>query len=417
MPMGNLTPSSPMAEPALKRRLGLVQVVLYGLGVTIGAGIYALVGSTISLAGVHAPMAFVVAALIMVFPAACFAELTGRFPFAAAEARFVREGFGSRALFLAVGLGVALVGVVSAAAIAHGAVGYLSRVVDLPEALLLCLVIIGCLLVASLGIQSSVGIAGALTVVEIGGLLLIIGGGFWAGRDFVAQVSVAVPATLSLPVWTGVMAASLLAFFAFIGFEDIDSIAEETTNPQKTLAAGIFLTLLITTVLYIGVVLTVLATNDLTEIASHPSALTLTFTRNTGLPEIVLVVIASVATLNGVIVQILMAGRVIFGMARDKELPGALAHLSPRTSTPVRATALCAGLTLAMALLLPIVELAEVTSAVTLGVFALVCLALARIHARGDPAPEGTFLVYRWVPATGAVACLGLLAAGLFSGM
>lgn len=404
-----------MADTVLKRRLGLLQVVLYGLGVTIGAGIYALVGSTISLAGVHAPIAFVVAALIMVFPAACFAELTGRFPYAAAEARFVREGFGSRALFLAVGLGVALIGIVSAAAIAHGAVSYLSRVVDLPAPVLLSLVILGCAGVASLGIQSSVGIAGALTLVEIGGLLLVIGGGLWAGRDIAGQAVLAVPTTLSWPVWTGVMAASLLAFFAFIGFEDIDSIAEETTNPRKTLARGIFLTLLITTVLYLGVVLTVLATNDLTEIASHPSPLSLTFTRNTGLPEIVLVAIASAATLNGVIVQILMAGRVIFGMARDKELPGALAHISPRTATPVRATALCAGLTLAMALLLPIIDLAELTSAVTLGVFALVCLSLARIHARGDPAPEGTFRVYRWVPVTGAVACLGLLAAGLLS--
>lgn len=404
-----------MAELALRRRLGLVQVVLYGLGVTIGAGIYALVGSTISLAGVHAPVAFVVAALIMVFPAACFAELTGRYPFAAAEARFVREGFGSRTLFVVVGLGVALIGIVAAAAIAHGAVSYLARVIDLPPAVLLALVICGCAIIASMGVQSSVGIAGALTLVEIGGLLLIIGGGFWAGRDFVGQAVQAVPATVSVQVWTGVMAASLLAFFAFIGFENIDSIAEETTHPQKTVARGIFLTLLITTILYLGVVLTVLATNELTEITSHPSPLTLTFTRNTGLPEIVLVAIAAVATVNGVIVQILMAGRVIYGMARDGELPGGLAHLSPRTATPVRATLICAGATLVLALLFPIIQLAELTSGITLAVFALVCLALARIRSRGTPAPEGTFLVYRWVPMAGALACIGLLLAGVFA--
>jgi amino acid transporter len=404
-----------MAELSLKRRLTLLQVVLYGLGVTIGAGIYALVGSTISLAGVHAPVAFVVAALIMIFPAACFAELTGRYPVAAAEARFVREGFDSRALFVLVGLGVTLIGIVSAAAIAHGAVSYLSRVVDLPPGMLLSFVICGSAIVASLGVQSSVGIASALTVVEIGGLLLIIGGGFWAERDILDQAALAVPATLSLPVWSGVMAASMLAFFAFIGFENIDSIAEETKNPQKTLALGIFLTLLITTILYLGVVLTVLATNDLTEIAGHPSPLALTFVRNTGLPEIVLVAIASVATLNGVIVQILMAGRVIFGMARDGELPRGLAHLSVRTATPVRATAACAAATLAFALVFPIIQLAEFTSAITLAVFALVCIALARIRARRTPAPEGTFLVYRWVPITGALACLGLLVAGLVS--
>lgn len=404
-----------MAERSLKRRLTLLQVVLYGLGVTIGAGIYALVGSTISLAGVHAPVAFVVAALIMIFPAACFAELTGRYPVAAAEARFVREGFDSRALFVLVGLGVTLIGIVSAAAIAHGAVSYLSSVVDLPPEMLLSLVICGSAVVASLGVQSSVGIASALTVVEIGGLLLIIGGGFWAERDILDQAAQAVPATLSAPVWAGVMAASMLAFFAFIGFENIDSIAEETKNPQKTLALGIFLTLLITTILYLGVVLTVLATNDLTEIASHPSPLALTFVRNTELSELVLVAIASVATLNGVIVQILMAGRVVFGMARDGELPQGLARLSDRTATPVCATAACAAATLAFALVFPIIRLAEFTSGITLAVFALVCLALARIRARRTPAPEGTFLVYRWVPITGALACLGLLVAGLVS--
>lgn len=404
-----------MADLTLRRRLGLLQVVLYGLGVTIGAGIYALVGSTISLAGDYAPVSFVLAALIMIFPAACFAELSGRYPYAAAEAHFVREGFGSRTLFVVVGLGVALIGIVSAAAIAHGAVGYLSRVIALPEPVLLSLVIGGCAIVASLGIQASVGIAGALTLIEIGGLLLIIAGGVWAERDIAGQAVLALPTTLSLPIWAGIMGASLLAFFAFIGFEDIDSIAEETRDPQKTLARGVFITLLVTTILYIGVVLTVLATNKYSEIASHPSPLTLTFIRNTNLPEIVLIVIASLATLNGVIVQILMAGRVIFGMARDGELAVSLSKLSPKTSTPIVATAVCATVVLILALVFPIIQLAELTSGITLLVFALVCLALARIRARGVPAPKGTFIVFRWVPMTGAIACFGLLLIGFIA--
>lgn len=404
-----------MADLTLRRRLGLLQVALYGLGVTIGAGIYTLVGSTISLAGNYAPVSFVLAALIMIFPAACFAELSGRYPYAAAEAHFVREGFGSRTLFVVVGLGVALIGIVSAAAIAHGAVGYLSRVIALPEPVLLSLVIGGCTIVASLGIQASVGIAGALTLVEIGGLLLIIGGGLWAERNIASQAVLALPTTLSLPIWAGIMGASLLAFFAFIGFEDIDSIAEETKDPQKTLARGVFITLLVTTILYIGVVLTVLATNTYAEIARHPSPLTLTFIRNTNLPEIVLIVIASLATLNGVIVQILMAGRVIFGMARDGKLAVSLAQLSPKTSTPIVATTVCAAVVLILALVLPIIQLAELTSGITLLVFALVCLALARIRAQDVPAPKGTFIVYRWVPMTGAIACFGLLLIGFIA--
>lgn len=405
-----------MAEARLARQLGLLQVVLYGLGVTVGAGIYALVGGTIQLAGLHAPVAFVLAALVMALPAACFAELTGRLPFAAAEANFVRAGFRARWLVRLVGVSVALIGLVSAAAIAHGAVGYIARVVALPAPVLLTVVILGCGAVAALGIKSSVGIAGALTLVEVGGLMLIIGGGVWAGVDYPAQAALALPLPFSGPMSAGIIAASLLAFFAFIGFEDMDSIAEETVDPQRTLSRGIFLTLAITTALYLGVVLTVLASASLDELAAHPAPLTLVFTRNTGLPEDVLTAIASLATLNGIIVQILMAARMIFGMARDGELPAVFGTLSPRTTTPLRATGFATAAALVFALAFPIVALAEWTSNITLAVFGLVCLSLARIQARGEAAPAGTFRVFRWVPPLGAVACFGLLAAGLVVG-
>jgi hypothetical protein len=107
-------------------------------------------------------------------------------------------------------------------------------------------------------------------------------------------------------------------------------------EPAENPRAGIVLTPVITTLLYLGVAMTVPATNAPAEIASHPSGMTLTFTRNAGLPEIVLVTIASVATLNGIIVQILMSGRVVFGMARDGELPFALTRLSPDGHTDPR---------------------------------------------------------------------------------
>lgn len=402
-----------MDEIRLRRRLGLWPVLLYGLGVTIGAGIYALVGGTIQMAGPFAPTAFMIAALVMLLPAACFAELTGRMPYAAAEAHFVQGGFGSDLLFRLVGIAVALVGIVSAAAIAHGAVLYLSQVIDLPQAVLVALVIAGCGVAASLKVGSSVMIAGILTLIEIGGLLLIIGSGFWAGRDLAGQAVASIPLSLSGQAWAGIMGASLIAFFAFIGFEDMDSIAEETLDPQRTLKLGIFLTLIVTTFLYLAVVLTVLSSLSLDEIAAHPAPLALTLTRNSGLPEGILTTIAAFATLNGVIVQLLMASRVIFGLAREGHLPKALGQLSPRTETPVRATLLSVLAALALALLFPILRLAEWTAAITLMIFTLVCLSLARIRARGEPAPPGTFRVYAWVPVTGAIACFGLMVAGV----
>jgi amino acid transporter len=99
-----------------------------------------------------------------------------------------------------------------------------------------------------------------------------------------------------------------------------------------------------------------------------------------------------------------MAGRVVFGMAKDNELPRGFTRLSARTATPEHAPMTCGAATLALALVLPIIRLVEFRSGITLAVFALVWLALARIRARGTPAPEGTVLVYRWVPVTGALA-------------
>src|SRR5437870_4086868 len=117
---------------SLKRTLTLPMVVLYGLGVTIGAGIYVLVGEAAGRAGMATPISFIIAGLVMLCPAASFAELSGRLPFAAGEARFVDEAFRRRWLTLAIGLAVALVGVVSSATIALGSTGYIAQFVDLP---------------------------------------------------------------------------------------------------------------------------------------------------------------------------------------------------------------------------------------------------------------------------------------------
>lgn len=397
-----------MTKVHLERRLSLLHVVLYGLGVTIGAGIYALVGGTIEIAGGYAPFAFLIAAAVMILPAACFAELTGRMPFAAAEAHFVRAGFRSERLFSTVGIAVALVGIVSAAAIAHGAVSYLSSMFPVPHWLLLVLVIGASGSVASLSIATSVTIAGVMTLIEIGGLLLVIGGGFWADVDFAEQAVAAVPTTLSFGVWSGIFGASVIAFFAFIGFENMDSIAEEARDPQRTLALGIFLTMGITTLLYLAVVITVLATINVDEVGSFAAPLSVVLERNTGISGEVISVIASFATLNGVVVQILMASRVIFGLSRESRLPTQFSTLSSLTRTPFVATVFSTVLALALALFFPILSLAEGTSIITLFIFTLICLALALIRRRKEPAPQGTFLVYGWVPIGGAIAC-GLL--------
>ena len=118
---------------ALKRSLTLPYAVLYGMGVTIGAGIYVLIGAAAARAGMHAPLAFVAAALLMGLTAASFAELGGRMPVAAGEAAYVLEAFGSRRWAAAVGVLVIAIAVVAAAAISVGSAGYIAVFVSLPH--------------------------------------------------------------------------------------------------------------------------------------------------------------------------------------------------------------------------------------------------------------------------------------------
>ncbi|MEM8796887.1 MAG: amino acid permease [Pseudomonadota bacterium] len=403
-------------NPRLKRTLTLPYVVLYGLGVTVGAGIYVLIGEVIGRAGDFAPLAFLISGIVMLFPAAAFAELTGRMPYAAAEAHFVGVGFNSRVLFLLVGLAVAAIGIVSSAAIAHGAAGYISELVAIDRPFLLTLIILGTGFVACLGIRSSILFAGLLTLIEVGGLLLIVIGAFGGGGDFAGQAIKSVPVTFSPAVWAGIAGSSLLAFFAFIGFEDIDSIAEETVNPQRTLAWGIFLTLGISVAIYMLVVLAALVAVPAEEIAGQSAPLALVFSRTTGLTPTTITLIAILATVNGIIVQIIMAGRVLYGLANRGTLPGILAKVSTITHTPVIATVLSVVIVLALALTFPITELAEWTSIITLSVFILVCASLIRIKASGEPAPPGTFIIPVWVPYCGVVACAALLIFGAFAG-
>ena len=126
----------------LKRSLSLLQATLYGLGVTIGAGIYVLIGAAAARAGMHAPIAFVLAAILMALTAASFAELAGRMPVAAGEAAYVRDAFQSDKLALFVGLLVVAVAVVSAAAISVGSAGYISVFVAWPETILIAVVVL-----------------------------------------------------------------------------------------------------------------------------------------------------------------------------------------------------------------------------------------------------------------------------------
>lgn len=400
----------------LKRALSLPLVVLYGLGVTIGAGIYVLVGEAAARAGMLAPMAFVLAGFVMLFPALCFAELSGRFPFAAGAAQFVEESFGQRLLGLSIGLLVMAAGLVAASTISLGSVRYLGSLIELPQPLLLGFVVGLMGLICAWGIKESVVIAGIMTLIEIGGLLAVIVGGFVFDYDLLTHYERLLPRAWNGETVSSVLAASLLAFFAFIGFEGIANIAEETIEPRKTLPRGMLLTLAISTVIYVLVVSIALLTVGPQELASQKAPLAHLFQMTTGLPASIISVIAVVATLNGVVVQIIMVSRLAYGLSSRGLLPAFLGRVHPRRQTPLVAILATTSLILVLTLTLPVVVLAEWTSRIILFVFIVVCLALLWLKMRNIEPPVGNFRVNALIPVVGAILCGVLLIADLLWG-
>jgi amino acid transporter len=401
------------AEPiVLKRSLTLPLLVLYGLGVTVGAGIYVLIGSTAGRAGALAPLAFMLAAVVMGLSGAAFAELAGRMPLSAGEAAYVRAATRSDRLALFTGALVLVVAIIAAAAIAKGAAGYLSAFVPLPRGVLTAGLILVLGAVAAVGIKEAVGMAAVMTLVEIAGLLAIVVASLIIHPDDMLQIAAsAVPASLDRAALVGVIGAFLLSFFAFIGFESLVNLAEETHAPAKIIPRAIFLTLLLSTILYILVVIAALAAVPVRELAASAAPLSLVFERTTGASPLVISAIAVFATVNGVIAQLILASRILYGLAQQGVLPPVLGAVDRRTQTPLIATALS---TLAVVLLASTIDLdrlAELTTYVMLVVFALVNAALIIIKRRGDPAPADVFRAPLWVPVCGLTACVSLLAA------
>lgn len=394
-----------MQQPALKRSLSLTMLVLYGLGTTIGAGIYVLIGKVAGAAGVYAPFAFVLAALVAVPTALSFGELAARFPKSAGEAIYVEEAFGHPLLATLTGLAVIFVGLVSSAAISAGAVGYLQNLVALPLWLGLLLIVAALALVAIWGISESVIVTATATVAEVGGLVFIV----WSGRDGLdmarlSDVAAAAPALPDVGA-AGILSGAVLAFYAFIGFQDMVNLAEEVREPSRAVPAAILLTLGITMVLYVLVALVAVTALPIETLAASAAPVSEIFQRLTGLPTRAFEVMVIAAVANGALVQIILVSRVLYGLARQGWLPAAFGAIAGRTRTPVFATVVTSAAIFAVALLFPLELLARIASLVTLLIFAVVNLSLLRLR---DSAGARTPHLPSAIPLAGLVLSLGL---------
>ena len=366
----------------LKRNIGLTLFVLYGVGNILGAGIYVIIGEVAGLAGVYAPLSFLVAGLIAVLSALAYAEISVRFPVSAGEAEYVQKAFRSRALSRACGVMIALAGIVSAATIIRGFSGYARLIVDIPVPVMIALTGLVLAGVAIAGIKESALAAGLISLVEAGGLglILIAGAPYLAGFAENWKTHY-VPQEVSL--WPGILLGAFVSFYAFIGFEDMVNIAEEVKRPHRNLPLGILLSLAIASILYMGVSYVAAAALPPERLGATASPLADLFTHLTGYPKTWFSGLASLAVINGALVQVVMSSRILYGMSQMKLLPAVFGGINSQTQTPVFSTVLSSGLILMLALMMPVAALARATSFIIFIVFFLVHLSLAVLR-HGD---------------------------------
>jgi amino acid transporter len=207
----------------------------------------------------------------------------------------------------------------------------------------------------------------------------------------------------------GLLTGAFVSFFAYIGFETMATMAEETHEVERTVPRAILLAIGLATVLYALVALVAVASVPPRDLAISTRALCLILEANGWRCGPEFGVVALLATLNGVLLEILMLGRLLYGMARRGWAPGALGTVSKRTRVPVLATVLAGGVILILTVMVDFARLIALTSTVTLGVFFVVNLGLWRLKRR-FPGRDVPLRVSNWCPLAAALACLVLLA-------
>jgi len=297
----------------LKRTLGYWGTTIDGVGVIVGAGIYALIGVAAGVAGPALWISFVLAGIIAVLTGLSYAELSSIFKTDAGEYDYLRKAF-NRGLGLLVSFVLLLAIVVICATISIAFGGYLHSLTGIDVLLSAAGLLILACLINFRGLSSSTTITAILTFCSIAGLLFIIG------------LSISRFGTVNLfysPTGIfGIVRASALVFFAYVGFEAIIKLTEETKNPTKTIPHAILSAITITTVLYILVALSAVSVLGWKELSASSSPLADVARSVLGNWAFVFVaVLALVSTTNTVMVEMVAGSRMVYGLAERKELP------------------------------------------------------------------------------------------------
>ncbi|RKS80106.1 APA family basic amino acid/polyamine antiporter [Motilibacter peucedani] len=423
----------------LKKQLGVFDLIGFGIGIVIGAGIFTLTGVEAKAhAGPAIVLSFAFAGLASFLAALCYSELASSVPTAGSAYTYAYATMGEIFAWI-VGWDLVLEFALGAASVARAWSGYLGNLFDLPTrwfaedgstvnvgAVALTLVL-G--LVAYVGVRQSARVTGVLVSIKVAICIFIVVVGLFyvkgsnitpfipaskqsSGDAGVKQTVVEAVFGLDPAVYGigGVLTAMAIVFFAFTGFEAVANVSEETRKPQRDLPLGLLGTLGIALALYIGVsfVLTGMVEYDKID---DDAAIASAFKSVGAGWAATLVDVAAVAGLTTVVlVDIVAMGRIGFAMARDGLLPRAAGVVHPKFGTPHRVTVVVTVLVAVLAGFVPLATLVNLVSIGTLFAFVLVSLAVPLLR-RSDPGLERTFKVpfSPVVPLLSALACIYLM--------
>jgi APA family basic amino acid/polyamine antiporter len=388
----------------LARQIGLFGLTASGVGIILGAGIYALIGSAAGVTGNAVWISFLLGAFISSFTGLSYAELSSAIPKAAAEYFYAKEAFGNTFVPFLVGWIILFTGTVSASTVALGFAGYITGFFGTPIVFTSVMLIILLSLLNFVGIEESSRLNILFTLIEVSGLVLIV---ILAIPSLGRVNYFEAPAGLS-----GILKASVLIFFAYLGFEDVVNLSEEAKNPERDVPKALILSVIISAVLYVLVAIAVVSLVDWQELGLSSYPIALAASKSMGKSAfLAMSVIALFATSNTVLILLVVSSRMIFGMAKDGSLPSSLAKVSTR-GTPWVAIVVTMILSSLFVLLGNIEFVAEVTNFGTFIIFASVNLSAIVLRFR-KPTLRGGFRTPLALGKMPLIPLVGLLSSGL----
>ncbi len=391
----------------LRRAVSTPLLYFFILGDILGAGVYVLVGSIARESGGAVWLPLLVALGLACLTAGSYAELATKYPKAGGSAHYAGRALGPAAGSL-VGFCMLAAGVVSVAALSRAfAADYLRALVTLPTAVVVVVFLTALALLNVYGIKESLRANVAATLVELGGLVLVIGLGAWViFRGDADPGRLAEVGTAEQGVAGATLAGAVLAFYSFVGFETSVNLAEEVAEPRRSYPRALFGALLTAGGVYLLIGLVAGAAVPTDRLANSSGPLLEVVRSAGGVPDELFAVVALVAVANGALLTGIMSSRLAYGMAREGLLPRALGRVLPGRRTPWVAIAVTAVVSLLLALTGEVASLAETLVLLLLVVFAAVNVSVLILRREPDEAEH--FRVPVVVPWLGLISCLFL---------